>query len=227
MFRLLRCRTTRPFLARVVALLLAAPLFFYLFVFDLPDVAPRERTVVLPAPGNDARSLVERRWAAFLSCVEETPCPAQAKIMRSPPSYSAAKEHFLEMYAATASLRNVSAHGYGGFGGPWLENLFVEAADKYAMALFERFYPVIPLIMQSTDICVQHHHLRDPIKRLLRTGLRPEFIYAFASQHDNGLCSWEGGEGIPLDPCTSVPPNLLHFSAGGYGNSAWAQNVLT
>ena len=168
-------------------------------------------------PPVDSAALM-RRWESFVSCLHETPCSAHAQIPRNPPSYATAEAHFLELYAASAHLRGLSAHSYGGFSGPWIENLYIQAAEANASAFFAQFYPVVPLLLQQTDICVDHGAKRDGLNDFLKQ-LRPEFIYSIVTQHDNGLCFLHrNGEPFFLDPCTTLPPNLLHFSGGGYGN---------
>jgi hypothetical protein len=180
------------------------------FQWPKPRV-PREITRSGPS------ELVLRRWAAFSSCLELTHCPSR-EVSDSPPPYAIAEAHFLELYAASAPFRGLRTHDYAGYSGPWIENVWIGLDAK---AVFASLYPLIPVFIQNTDICVVHKELKPAAAAFLRERLRPDFIYAMVTQHDRGLCVLEppeGTEDVKIDPCPHQAVNILHFSAGGYGN---------
>ena len=142
-----------------------------------PAPAPLLRSHPAPEPAP-----TQRRWDAIVSCLKETPCPALRKLPAAPPSYAAAEAHFLELYEASAGFRGLPYHSYAGYNGPWIENVVALAAQRNASAFFARFYPVVPLVVQQTDICVLHTRLIPALQNFVGQRLRSDYVYAIITQ---------------------------------------------
>lgn len=142
-----------------------------------PAPAPLLRSHPAPEPAT-----TQRRWDAIVSCLKETPCPALRKLPAAPPSYAAAETHFLELYEASAGFRGLPYSSYAGYDGPWIENVVASAAQRNASAFFARFYPVVPLVVQQTDICVSHTRLNSALQDFVEQRLRSDFVYAIITQ---------------------------------------------
>ena len=124
-----------------------------------------------------------------------------------------AQEHFDEIMNATKAYRNIPYHaGPRKFRGPWIENHFIETFMNKELNYFNGF---IPLFIQWTDIFVNKWTSKlktipnydDMIQHLI-TILRDDVIYITVNQNDQGL----------LPVMTFAKPNILVFSAGGFGH---------
>lgn len=162
----------------------------------------------------DDESAAARRWTEFRRCVTLEPAPcastAAAELPATPPPYLELKAHFHDLLERTRTLRGLPMLEYG-YRGPWMENVWLEAA---ACADYEAFYPLVPLFVQLTDPNTFNKDARS-IKALLELfhGLRHDVIYVIVSEDDTGM-----GVLPPEDDC--VTRNILLLSAGGWGNVA-------
>ena len=139
-------------------------------------------------------------------------------------SYPAdAWRHFDEVHAAlrpwlqgTPGFRR---HGAAGFGGPWIENVWIShfgALGAQARArgrpLRSIFGPYVPLFVPFTDHWVRagYRYPSGLVPALLGV-LRRDILYITVSQNDAGL---SGQDELPM----ALVPNVLVLSAGGYGH---------
>eukprot|EP01041_Mallomonas_annulata_P000156 gene156-260_t len=124
--------------------------------------------------------------------------------------HSDAKKHYEEILEFTSIYRNRSAHGAGGFAGPWIENLFI---SHFIGKPFEYFNGFTPLFIQWVDIHVDEMMSKKPsirVKNMFRkltNILRPNTMYIAVSQDDEGIGALQQSF-----------PNILTLSAGGYGH---------
>lgn len=114
-------------------------------------------------------------------------------------------------------------HGAAGYGGPWIENMWIshfealaEGARARKLPLSAVFGPYIPLLLPFTDHWVREggpNGYRYPagFLRTLLASLRPSVAYIAVSQNDEGLT---GKDELPMGRI----PNVLVLSAGGYGH---------
>jgi len=163
--------------------------------------------------------------------------PALACLRRSSPglrnlSYpSDAWRHFDEVHAALApwlqSAPGFRPHGAAGYGGPWLENVWIShfqaeahAARAARKELSAVFGPYIPILVPFTDQWVhggprqvgqkRYRYPAGLVESLLRV-LRPNVAYITVSQNDEGLAGRAELSMLRI-------PNVLVLSAGGYGH---------
>jgi hypothetical protein len=131
-----------------------------------------------------------------------------------------ADEHFNEIRAALqpwAQNASHKPHSAKGYKGPWIENHWISSFEKAYdqdpdTCLSDIFGPFIPIFLPWTDRLLAGHH-RYPWGMLstLRSLLRPNVPYVTVSQNDEGL---PGKNEFDV----RLIPNLLIFSAGGYGH---------
>jgi hypothetical protein len=104
--------------------------------------------------------------------------------------------------------RWVPPHQYGGYNGPWIENVFIK---HFADKPLSYFNGLIPIFIQWIDNQLLPEGYGEKYLRFigneLKRLLRPDVIYFTVSQGDIGL-TFIGPEN----------PNLLVMSAGGYGH---------
>lgn len=134
-----------------------------------------------------------------------------------------AEQHYEELLDKTLKYRsNIKPHSYSGYSESWIENRFI---DQFASLPFETFGGLIPLFVQWTDIHVHHitkvtkaTKTRFPMGNLPQNTfvtlhqsildvLRPTVLYVALSQDDQGLFQ-----------LSTLAPNILSISGGGYGN---------
>lgn len=163
--------------------------------------------------------------------------PALVCLRRSTPalrnlSYPAdAWRHYDEVHAALApwlqSAPGFHPHGAAGYGGPWLENVWIthfEAKAKAARAagapLSAVFGPYIPILVPFTDLWVhggprqvgqKRYRYPSGFVRSLVGVIRPSVAYILLSQNDEGVT---GRSELPMRRI----PNVVVLSAGGYGH---------
>ena len=131
--------------------------------------------------------------------------------------------HFDEVHRALApwlqSAPGFRRHGASGYGGPWIENVWIDHFEQRATSarqqgrpLYTAFGPYIPLLIPFTDHWVRHGYKYPPglVQTLLGT-LRASVAYVTVNQNDEGLT---GKDEIPMERI----PNVLVLSAGGYGH---------
>ena len=187
----------------------------------LHNVTPGVATASMPErpPSSRTPPSPQHQWDEISSCLRETPCASLKSLRASPPSFSEAEAHFIELFDATKAWRAVPVTNYAGFAGPWFDNYIDTVAEGNTSAFFARFYPTIPLVVQWTDICNNRKDLMPKVTDFMRTRLRSDLIYVAITQYDTGLCVFEKRPlQVPLDVCEAQPPNILHFSGGGHGN---------
>ena len=132
---------------------------------------------------------------------------------------SDAQEHYSELLAATKPFRtNIPVHSAVGYNGPWLENHFISRFVDKPLAYFRG---LIPLFVQWVDIHVvtfnetekAHPTMSIPfnthvtLPKTIQGMLRPDVLYVAVNQDDQGLGA-----------LTLNMPNVISFSAGGYGH---------
>jgi len=141
-----------------------------------------------------------------------------------------AEEHFEEIHRALAAWAQPPGHvphrGPGGFQGPWVENVWIDRARHLNASRFRSprfgawrplplsavFGPFIPLLLTWVDSWVSNTwHYPKPFLRLLQKLLRPNVPYVTVSQNDEGLTG-------KCELLMEDHPNILVFSAGGYGH---------
>ena len=156
-----------------------------------------------------------RRWSEARRCLT-LPAPCASEVMRerpaSPPAYAELETHYYDMLARTAPLRGLPMHTYAGWRGPWIENEWIASA---ACADFSSFYPLVPLFVQTTDVCVMRDRMPSVERALLEMvrGLRRDVVYVVVAQDDSGVCFLP-----PEEDCAAR--NILVLSSGGWGNVA-------
>jgi hypothetical protein len=121
-----------------------------------------------------------------------------------------AESHYRELYAKTAHMRNITMHRHAGYTGPWIENHWISSFENLPLSAFGG---LIPVFVQWVDIevdssaqknnYVRYNKTRDEIVSLLRK----DVLYVTVSQCGRGLTD-----------LAFRTPNMLVFSAGGYGH---------
>jgi len=136
-----------------------------------------------------------------------------------------AEQHFLdierELLPWSQGQKGHRVHQAAMYGGPWLENHFVETftarmhdARVQGRRLSTVFGPFIPLLLPWTDLWEPEgmHRLPPDLVPALARLLRPGIPYVTLVGHDSGLAmSCE-------QDLHALFPNLLVLSAGGYGH---------
>lgn len=174
---------------------------------------------VLTAPSASAsleRRGVEERWATFRSCVAPRSshihkCSSEIALPAEPLPFATLEAHYHELLAATRDFRGRTPHCHSGFGGPWLENAWI---DTFGGDNLTAFYPLVPLFVQSTDICVSGDAKLTQSLADFFAHLRPDVLYVTVTQHDEGLCF------LPDAAAFCAARNVLILSAGGWGHVA-------
>lgn len=115
-----------------------------------------------------------------------------------------AEEHYQYVKKKTRHFRNVQVHEYIDYGGPWIENLWIQEFMNKPLSYFGG---MVPLFIQWIDSQILRGDHFNKIAEALNTLLRPDVIYITVSQGDVGL----GFIG-------TQHPNILVLSAGGYGH---------
>ncbi|CAK9078511.1 unnamed protein product [Durusdinium trenchii] len=142
---------------------------------------------------------------------------------------SDAEEHFLEVNRTLASFlpRHVPMHKWLLYQGPWIENFWINRFSQKWLErprgtrLHEIFGPFIPIFVPFVDLKVMMKGKYPPgLMEALNRTLRRDCLYVTVSQHDEGLFGMpRGAERKQVDRIQqSSIPNLLVFSAGGYGH---------
>lgn len=115
---------------------------------------------------------------------------------------SDAESHYYDIIERTSMFRNQPPHEYAGYGGPWVENHFIETFLEKPFLYFNGF---IPLFIQWVDLMLNNK--LPYVAEILRQILRPNVLYIAVSQSDTGLSY-----------ITERHPNILVISSGGYGH---------
>lgn len=183
-----------------------------------------------PPKAARADALLLQRWTEFRRClgIAQSPCASdtERELPPHPPPYEELEAHYREMLVTTAAIRGIQPHNWAGYGGPWIENVFIAWAERANFSVFDTFYPLVPLFVQSVDACLLSccngmagYPQADsaPAKallNLLRTGLRRDVMYVMIVQSDNGfgLCP----DFPPEEDCAAR--NVLVLGSGGWGN---------
>ena len=182
-----------------------------------------------PPEAARADALLRQRWTEFRRClsVAQSPCASdtEREIANEPPPYDELEAHYRDLLAATASMRDFQPHNWAGYAGPWIENDFIAWAARANFSVFDLFYPLVPLFVQTVDACLlgccasmmgyaaPDSTANDALLALVRTGLRRDVIYVVIAQADAGLCFLP-----PNEDCAAR--NILVLSSGGWGNVA-------
>ena len=180
-----------------------------------------------PPEAARADALLRQRWTEFRRClsVAQSPCASdtEREIANEPPPYDELEVHYHDLLAATASMRDFQPHNWAGYAGPWIENDFIAWAERANFSVFDLFYPLVPLFVQTVDACLlgccasmmgyaaPDSTANDALLALVRSGLRRDVIYVIIAQADAGLCFLP-----PNEDCAAR--NILVLSSGGWGN---------
>lgn len=127
--------------------------------------------------------------------------------------------HRKVLWDATSKWRGLPTHRYRGYGGPWIENLWIERFSPLPQEAFGAF---VPIFVQWVDYyhVQKYHRAKAPSLRLglikLSSLMRPDIPYITVSQHDHGI----------LNPILKREDkqaalrltNLLVLSSGGNGH---------
>lgn len=176
----------------------------------------------LTAPSASAAlepSGVEKRWATFHACVAPSStssshireCASDIVLPVKPLPFATLEAHYRGLLDASRAFRGRTPHCHAGFGGPWLENAWI---DTFSGENLTAFYPLVPLFVQTTDICVSGDAEAMQSLAAFFANLRPDVLYVTVTQHDEGLCFLRTADAF----CTAR--NVLILSAGGWGHVA-------
>ena len=136
---------------------------------------------------------------------------------------SDAEDHYSQIHGKLARwlqrARGFQPHGAAGYGGPWIENVWIshfgmlaDQARSHGKPLHSVFGSYIPLFIPFTDHWRRGNYRYPPgLVEDLMDVLRPNVAYVTVSQNDEGLT---GKDELPM----ARIPNILVFSAGGYGH---------
>ena len=142
-----------------------------------------------------------------------------------------ARAHFDEIHRRLENYSHVPRTKLAGYGGPWIENLWISStraaiarADAAGDTLRDVAGPFIPLLVPWLDAWLAKgsrmwYYPPGMIHALLDV-LEPNVPYVTVSQNDNGVtgdCTRERPGQYQFDAAAKAP-NLLVFSAGGYGH---------
>lgn len=111
-------------------------------------------------------------------------------------------------------------HRYHGWDGPWIESEWTRMIEKLwsdrtlGTRLLHLFGPYIPIAVPLLDIASVSWDAYELLLRDLEALLRPEVPYVILVQHDDGLAANHHA----FKHMERNHPNLLVFSAGGYGH---------
>lgn len=148
------------------------------------------------------RFIVNDTYAKVLPCLLPRLPPDSAEYFHFP--HKDAEYHFEELKNKTAVFRQSPVHDYTGYRGPWIENIFIQ---HFLNKPLQHFRGLIPLFIPWVDTEIAHEYKVDNMLDVLRPLIRPNVIYFALSQSDKGLS--QIGEHFP---------NILVFSAGGFGH---------
>ena len=122
-----------------------------------------------------------------------------------------AEEHYQFIMRETSQYRNLPAHVWSDYNGPWIENYFI---SNFIGKPLSYFNGLIPLFIQWVDIQVNEFTTKnDSIPRYeslmahMHRILRSDVLYVTVSQSDSGLSYRKKNF-----------KNILVLSAGGYGH---------
>lgn len=93
-------------------------------------------------------------------------------------------------------------HSYSGYSGPWVENIWIEYFGNKPLTYFRGLFPIF-LNWVDSDIGKDMPHMI----AALRPVIRKDCLYITVAQSDRGL-----------HEAAAAFPNILTFSAGGYGH---------
>jgi hypothetical protein len=127
--------------------------------------------------------------------------------------------HYQYILNETLSFRNLPMHKtLDGYNGPWIENLWIK---EFINIPFSNFSGLVPLFVQWTDIHAlsfmgnqrkRFADLRQVLHKKMMSILRDDVIYVTVSQDDEGLSNKQ------RTGLFHFKPNILVFSAGGFGH---------
>lgn len=178
-----------------------------LYVFTTLVVVQRlcgATLAVASAVGPDSHSFVHKCLSESRSVYGTFQVPWSSESRR--------REEFLRMHTLTEITRAFDSHKYGGYGGPWIENLWFKT--MCCNRNMSDFGVWIPLFVPWTDWFLAMNSDERKWQRMIRPILRAmlkQFVYVTVIQLESGM---EAGE----TPYSEIPPNLLIMSPGGKGH---------
>ncbi|CAE7204931.1 unnamed protein product [Symbiodinium natans] len=115
---------------------------------------------------------------------------------------------------------NFPAHVWAGYSGPWIENHWIRNFSQRwrdrpsGSKLRDIFGPFIPIFAPFVDMAVRSHGYPAGMMEMLKKMMRKDVLYVAVSQHDLGIFKSNRNSRVTQTEL----PNLLIFSAGGYGH---------
>ena len=157
----------------------------------------------------DFNSTVKDTYEKVINCMKQSRRPNDAIKGFKFKFPDDAEEHYRHLNSLLSPFRKTPTHKYGSYGGPWLENIFVQ---HFSSKPLHYFNGLIPLIVTWVDN-ERFHSFNgtsatfERLHKLLNANLRPDVLYFTLSQSDLGLKQLGDDN-----------PNILVFSAGGNGH---------
>ena len=164
----------------------------------------------------------DRTYNTLLPCIKDNPLLSLdfVKAMDAWALPVDAESHYRELLKKTEKFRNHPSHEVHGFKGPWIENKWIERNIGKPLSSFNG---LIPLFVQFVDIHANgflgkgidhgyYKRLFESMGEEIADMLRKDVLYVTVSQDDEGI-AYKDRAGL-----FQIRPNILVFSAGGYGH---------
>jgi hypothetical protein len=156
--------------------------------------------------GRNAGDALTSGFQAAKACIAKTNKTASSALIHHTSIWR--QQHHDLLLNATAPFRTCKVHRWAGWGGPWIENIFIQTFIHKELSTFGAF---IPLFVPWTDCWIEHGWSSERIADRLLPFLRSDVAYIAISQNDRGILP-----GIDL----SIIPSVVVLSSGGYGHVA-------
>ena len=151
---------------------------------------------------------IQEMHKAVLSCLRNNPIAEQLYYPLSISFPSDAADHYALLLEKTAKYRQYKQHDFGGYKGPWIENVFI---DHFISKPLEFFNGLIPLFVQWIDheIVMKSRNKKEANELYfdLSSLLRPNVPYFLVTQANRGVYK-----------LAKSFPNILMLSSGGFGH---------
>jgi hypothetical protein len=176
------------------------------------NIPPPKIATSMDTASKEFHRIAKETYDKVLPCIKSTPTMKNKDVsnLKFPLD---AEQHYKEILIQTKVMRNVPIHKAAGYGGPWIEDYFIDYFINQPLSYFNGF---IPLFIQWTDIhCLDFEPKKSKaiplfkdLNSLLKQILRPDVLYLLVTQDDQGMTMKGHHEN----------PNVLSLSAGGYGH---------